>query len=100
MSSTRGRVVKQGGVATEPAGFSTRTETQGQQPITRPAYRVANGQFQPAGVGGPAGLSSHPLLDLSSVSGWRLVMVGLALLYVGIFHFSIVSRGISAGVRL
>lgn len=100
MSSTRGRVVKQGGVATEPAGFSTRTETQGQQPITRRAYRVANGQFQPAGVGGPAGVLGHPLLDFSTVSGWRLLVVAGALLYVGVFHFSIVSRGISAGVRL
>lgn len=98
MSSTRGRVVRQGGVQVETAGFSTRTEGPSNAPITRPAYRVSNGQMQPAGVGG-AGLG-HPLLDFSTVSGWRLVAVAAALLYVGVFHFSIVSRGISGGVRL
>jgi len=53
----------------------------------RPAFRMQASYLRPAAVGGPK--QGHPLLDLSTVSGWRLVMVGLAVAYVVGFHVSI-----------
>jgi hypothetical protein len=97
VSTTRGRVLRPGGMAVDPQGASARTET-GNTAITRPAYRVAQGEFQPAGVGGPAG--GHPLLDLSSVSGWRVLAVVAALFYIGVFHVTLGRGGVRAGVTL
>jgi hypothetical protein len=77
-------------------GATGRT-TGGNAPITRPAFRITQGQIQPAGVGGGGG---HPLLDLTSVSGWRLVAVVAALFYIGVFHLSVGRGGISGGVKL
>jgi len=106
MSTIRGRAVKVGGVAVEPAGFSSRTEGLGQSAITRPAYRsAASGQIQPAGIasgqgGGPyMGGMSHPLLDLSSVAGWRLVAVAVAVVYIWGFHVSLGGLRVGAGPR-
>jgi hypothetical protein len=88
-------------MATDPQGFSGRTEPgPDNQPITRPAYRITSGQLQPAGVAGMGGSGSRALLDLSTVSGWRLVAVVLALFYIGVFHLTISPRGVGGGVRL
>ena len=97
-SSIRGRIVKVGGVAQD-AGASARTEQVDNTVLTRPAYRVSQGQMQPAGVGGAAG-GTGPLLDLSNIAFWRLLVVGAAALYVGLFHFQFSPRGVAAGVRL
>lgn len=100
MSSSRGRTLKPGGMATEPSGFSTRTEQS--PPILRPAYRSPTGGTQ-FGVGGGADLpvvGGHPLLDFSSVTGWRLVFTLAAAFYLGFWFVSLRGGGISGGVRL
>ena len=85
MSSTRGRVVKQGGIAFQPQGAAPRTTDMG---ITRPAFTISAGIRQP--VGGPGYLTlGHPLLDLSGVSAWRLIAVGVAIAYVVGFHVTL-----------
>jgi hypothetical protein len=99
VSSIRGRVIRGGGVATD-AGASGRTEGPGNAPITRPAYRVANGQFQPAGVAAAGGAGGHPLLDLSTVAGWRLVWVVAAAAYLGFWFITLGRGGVSGGVRV
>lgn len=99
MSSIRGRAIKVGGVATEAAGFSARTESDGAAgtPILRPAYRSAQGVSQPtAPLGGGSGVS---LLDLSGVPAWRMIAVAAALLWLG-FVFVSFRGGISGGVRV
>ena len=64
--------------------------------LTRPAYRVAEGQFQPTPQTiGPG----HPLLDLSTVSGWRLVWVAAAVAYVVGFHVTLGRYRIGLGPR-
>ena len=100
MSGTRGRALKVGGVVTEPAGYSTRTE--GSPPILRPSYASPGGGTQFRAEGGP-GLSGpgggHPLLDFSGVTGWRLLFTLAAAAYLG-FWFVSLRGGISGGVRL
>jgi len=99
MSSVRGRAVKTGGVATEPAGYSVRTD---QALATRPAYASPGGgtSFTPVGVA-PAvgGGGGHPLLDFSGVTGWRLVFTAAALFYLGFWFFTISRGGIVGGIR-
>lgn len=75
-----GAVVKQGGVATQPAGGEGRT-TQSQ--ITRPAFTIGPGPGRP--IGGAAG---GGLFDLSTVGAWRLIAFGIAVAYVIGFHVS------------
>lgn len=101
MSSTRGRVIRQGGVQVDD-GATARTQGMPQAPITRPAYRVANGQMQPAGVaiGGGSTGGGHPLLDLSTVAGWRTVWVLVAAAYLGFWFVSISGGRIAGGVRI
>lgn len=99
MSSTRGRVIRQGGVQTDD-GATARTQGMPQAPITRPAYRVANGQMQPVGVAGTGGPSGHSLLDLTTVAGWRTVWVLAAAAYLGFWFVSISGGRIAGGVRL
>lgn len=103
MSSTRGRTLKLGGFAAD-AGGSARTEPgPGNAPITRPAYRSPGGgtQFSVAGSAPPqGGPSSHPLLDFSGVTGWRLVFTLAAAAYLGFWFVSLTRGGISGGVRL
>lgn len=97
MSSIRGRVIRQGGMAVD-AGASARTEAgPGNAPITRPAYRVSQGTIQPAGIGGASG--GHALLDLSGIPAWRLVAVVAALAWLGFVWVSL-RGGISGGVRV
>lgn len=99
MSTTRGRVIRPGGVAYDPQGATPRTEAgPGNQPITRPAYRVSQGVFQPAGIGGPGG--GAPLLDISGVPFWRLFWTLAAAAYLGFWFVSVRRGGVSAGVRL
>lgn len=104
MSSSRGRTLKLGGMATEPAGFSTRTAADQQAaPILRPAYQSPGGgtQFRPSG-GAPIGGGSdgHPLLDFSGVTGWRLLFTIAAAAYLGFWFVSLGRGGLSGGVRL
>lgn len=99
MSGIRGRAVKVGGVATEAAGYSTRTTDDGAvgTPILRPAYRSAQGVSQPTTpVGGGSGVN---LLDLSGVPAWRLIAVAAAMLWLGIVFVSF-RGGITGGVRV
>lgn len=101
MSSSRGRTLKFGGMATEAAGFNGRTEAS--PPILRPAYRSPGGGTQlqaggaAVGVGGPGG---HPLLDFSGVTGWRLLFTVAALGYLGFWFVSVSGGGLRGGVRL
>lgn len=84
MSTIRGRAIKVGGIATEPAGFSTRTGG-ADDSVTRQAYQSAAGQIQPL-----SNLTlGHPLLDLSQVGTWRLLAVAAAAAYVIGFHVSL-----------
>lgn len=95
MSSFRARVVKTGGVVTD-AGASPRTD---QQQVTRPAFRFPAGTFRvPTGGTGGAVVKSgqHPYLDTSSVTFWRLVIVGLAAAYIVGFHVSL--NGFKLGI--
>jgi hypothetical protein len=95
VSSIRGRVVKTGGVVTD-AGASPRTDA---QQVTRPAFRFPQGSFRvPASAGGTGGGKAgvHPYLDTSSVTFWRLVIVGLAAAYIVGFHVSL--NGIKLGI--
>lgn len=87
-------------MAVDPQGATARTEGPPNAPITRPAFRTAPGgtQFSPAGVGG--GGNGHPLLDLSSVSFWRLAITAAAVLWLGIVWVQIGRGGISGGVRV
>ena len=101
MSSSRGRGVKLGGIATEPAGFSTRTEQS--PPILRPAYRSPGGGTQLQAGGAPlaqGGSSGHPLLDFSGVTGWRLAFTLAAAAYLGFWFISLGGGRVSGGVRL
>lgn len=84
MSSMRGRVVKQGGVAWQPAGAAPRTSDLG---IVRPAFVVQGGRTRPT-YGGFGGAAAS-LFDLSSVASWRLIAVGIAVAYVVGFHVTI-----------
>jgi hypothetical protein len=99
MSTTRGRgrAIKVGGMAID-LGASGRTESPPHNNLTRPAYMTAQG-FQspapPAAVGG----GGHPLLDLSTVAGWRLVFVGVALAYVVGFHVTLGRTRLGLGPR-
>ena len=90
MSTIRGRAIKVGGIATEPAGFSTRTGGLGDNGLTRPAYQSAAGQIQP--------LSNldlgHPLLDLRGLPARRLAVIGLAAAYVTGFHLTLGRLGV------
>lgn len=98
MSSIRGRVIRPGGMATDPQGATARTEPgAGNAPITRPAYRVSQGVSQPAGVGGASG--PHPLLDFSGIPAWRLVAVVASLLWLGFVYINL-RGGISGGIRV
>ena len=83
MSSFRGRTGHQGNVAVQ-AGAEARTTPNG---IVRPAFRMNASYLRPAQAGGPK--AGHPLLDLSSVAGWRLVAVAAAIAYVIGFHVTI-----------
>jgi hypothetical protein len=77
---------RQGGVALQPAGAAPRANDLG---IVRPAFTFSNG-LRPAAGGASTGFSlGHPLFDLSSVSSWRLIAVGLALAYVVGFHVTL-----------
>ena|SRR5215469_5800902 len=99
MSSTRGRAVKLGGMATEPAGFNQRTD---QALNTRPAYQSPGGgtQFAPAGVASAVGgAAGHPFLDFSGVTGWRLVFTLAAAFYLGFWFITLRGGGISGGIR-
>lgn len=98
MSSTRGRVIRPGGVAAD-AGATARFEPSPNAPITRPAYRVSQGVSQPAGVGGAGPYGGHPLLDFSSVAAWRNVAFVAALLWLGFVWVSL-RGGVAGGVRL
>ena len=85
MSTIRGRAIKVGGVAFQD-GAAPRTNDLG---VVRPAFAIHAGIRQPIG-GGSSGFSlGHPLLDLSSVSAWRLIAVGLAFAYVVGFHVTL-----------
>lgn len=102
MSSSRGRTLKLGGVAHDPAGASGRTEGPTNAPQVRTAYQSPGGgtQFRPTGqaVGGPGG--GHPFLDFSGVTGWRLAFTLAAAFYLGFWFVSLHRGGISGGVRL
>jgi hypothetical protein len=92
-STIRGRAIKVGGVATQPAGYAGRTSPQTN--ATRPAYTIQAGFRKPTGGAGfatNAGRSN--LFDPTSVAFWRLVAVALAVAYVVGFHVSL------NGVRL
>lgn len=91
-SVASGSEVRPGGVATD-AGASGRTDPISR--ITRPAYRTSQGVTQP--TGGQGGPASHPLLDLSTVSGWRTVFVLAALAYVAGFHITLGRFRVGAG---
>lgn len=79
MSSIRGRAIKVGGVAAQD-GAEGRSDN---NLLTRPAYRITSGQFQPIpSMLGPG----HPLFDLSTPGAWRLVAVAVAVAYVIGFH--------------
>jgi hypothetical protein len=88
MSTMRGRVIKQGGIAVQDGGAG-RTNGIG---VVRPAFAVSSSTGQRGAVGGPGGPwigFDHPLFDPGSVSAWRLVAVALAVAYVVGFHVSI-----------
>lgn len=86
MSTIRGRAIKVGGVAWQD-GAAPRTNDFG---IVRPAFAINAGIRQPIGGGASGGLSlGHSLFDLSSVSAWRLIAVGIALAYVVGFHVTL-----------
>jgi len=98
MSSTRGRVVRGGGMQTD-LGATARYEAgPGNQPITRPAYRVSQGVSRPVGVGGAEG--PHPLLDLSGVPFWRTLFAVAALAWLGFVYINVGRGGLSGGVRV
>lgn len=82
MATIRGRAIKVGGVATDVGGASGRADSNN---LTRPAYRVTAGQFQPI----PSRLGiGHELFDLSQVGSWRLIAVAVAVAYVVGFHIT------------
>ena len=81
MATTRGRVVKGGGVAVQPQGGAPRTDTSGSSTLLRPAFTFNAGILKPTM---PASLSSA--FDPSSVMFWRLLLVGLAVAYIYGFH--------------
>lgn len=92
MSTIRGRAVAVGGVG-GPEDAASRVDRNN---LTRPAYRTSGGQFQPI----PTFLGpGHPLLDLSSVGAWRLIVVVGALAYIIGFHVTLgkVRLGIGPG---
>lgn len=69
-------------------GASGRTDS---SQMTRPAFKVSAGIFQPrqkTAVGGAGGLG-HPLLDPSTVGFWRLVIAGAAFAYIVGFHITL-----------
>lgn len=100
MSGVRGRVIKYGGMARDPQGAGQRTAGPPEAPITRPAYQVSpGGQTQVQGVASRGGPGT-PLLDLSSVSGWRIVWALVAAAYLGFWFVSLSRGGLSAGVRV
>lgn len=84
MASTRGRTGRVGGMAVD-AGASGRTDS---SQLTRPAYKISAGIFQPSGtsVGGPGGVNVHPLFDINSVSFWRFFWTAAAVAYIVGFH--------------
>lgn len=82
-----GRVLRAGGMQTEPAGYSVRTE--GNPPILRPGYVVSQGTIMPSGTGGAGPVGASTLLDLSTVSAWRLIAVAAAIAYIWGFHVSL-----------
>jgi hypothetical protein len=81
LSTIRGRAIKVGGVATQEGAMGRQDANQ----VVRPAFKISAGIKQPTGVGG-FGLAGSGLFDLSGVSAWRLIAVGLALAYVVGFH--------------
>jgi hypothetical protein len=87
MSTIRGRAIMvggMGGTGTPLGGAEARTDPN--TLLTRPAYRITSGVFQPT----PGRLDiGHPLLDLSSVGAWRLIAVAVAVAYVVGFHVTI-----------
>jgi hypothetical protein len=85
LGTIRGRAVKVGGVAFQ-QGAAPRTNELG---VVRPAFAINAGIRQPLGGAGAGFSLGHPLLDLGSVSGWRMVAVGLAFLYVVGFHVTL-----------
>lgn len=91
MSSIRGRAIKVGGVETQTVGAASRVDRNN---LTRPAYRITAGQVQPIpGYLGPG----HPLLDLTQVGAWRLIIVGLAVAYIVGFHLTLGRARIGIG---
>jgi len=105
MSTIRGRALKFGGMATEPAGFSIRTSSGGgvggdqNTLLNRPAYQSPQGTFfSPAGAAAgalPGGLGS--LLDLRGITSRRIFWVLVAAAYIGVFHITL--DGFSLGRR-
>ncbi len=92
MSSMRqrgaGNVIKQGGVATQD-GAAGRTNAVG---VPRAAFAVSSTTGQRGPVGGPGGPwlgMGHPIFDLSEVSAWRLIAVGVAVAYIVGFHVTL-----------
>ena len=90
MSTTRGRAIQVGGVDVTP-GANSRVDANN---LTRPAYRITSGVVQP--IGGRLG-PGHPLLDLSTVGGIRLLVVALAVAYVSGFHVTLGRARIGIG---
>lgn len=101
MSSTRGRTIRRGGMAVDDGASARTYPGPGNAPITRPAYRSAQGVSQPAGVA-PTGVggAGHPLLDFSGVPAWRTAFAVAALVWLGFVWVSLRGGGISGGVRL
>jgi hypothetical protein len=98
MSSVRGRVIRGGGMATDQGATARYESGPGNQPITRPAYRVSQGVSQPVGVGGAD--APHALLDLSGVPFWRTVFAVAALAWLGFVYINLGRGGLSGGVRI
>jgi len=81
MATTRGRMIKVGGVATQPEGGAARTSTTGQSTLLRPAFTFNAGILKPTM---PAALTG--VFDPRSVLFWRLLLVGAALAYIYGYH--------------
>lgn len=84
MSTIRGRAIKVGGVAYQVGGADGRQDS---NQVVRPAFKITAGIKEPTGVPGIGGAHAA-LFDLSGVTAWRLIAVGLALAYVVGFHVS------------
>jgi hypothetical protein len=86
MATIRGRALKVGGVATQPQGGASRTDTSptsatGASSILRPAYSFNASILRPTM---PSSFTSA--FDPSSILFWRLLLVGAAVLYIYGYH--------------